>query len=104
MKTIRNLLVLVEEVLLQADDVLALVVVDQTHRLETLRERSTDNQSCAKLLNYRRLIVEYCNENFQGSNYDHQITKKAVLRIRIRIHRIPMFLGLQDPDPDPSII
>jgi hypothetical protein len=37
----------------------------------------------------------------------------AVLRIRIRIHRIPMFLGLQDPDllvrdmdpdPDPSII
>jgi hypothetical protein len=30
---IRNLLVLVEEVLLQADDVLALVVVDQTHRL-----------------------------------------------------------------------
>ncbi len=29
-----------------------------------------------------------------------------VLRIRIwiRIHRIHMFLGLQDPDPDPSII
>jgi hypothetical protein len=24
---------------------------------------------------------------------------KGVLRIRIRIHRIHMFLGLQDPDP-----
>ncbi len=31
---------------------------------------------------------------------------KAVLLIRIRIHRIHMFLGLPDPapDPDPSII
>ncbi len=31
---------------------------------------------------------------------------KSVLRIRIRIHRIHMFLGLPDPapDPDPSII
>jgi hypothetical protein len=28
--------------------------------------------------------------------------KKTVFRIRIRIHRIHMFLGL--PDPDPSII
>jgi hypothetical protein len=30
---------------------------------------------------------------------------KAVLRIgiRIRIHRIHMFLGLQDPDPDPLV-
>ncbi len=95
-------MVLVEEVLLQADDVLALVVVDQTHRLETWREQSTDNQSCATILNYRRLRVEYCNENFQGSNYDPQITKKAVLRIRIRI-RIHMFLGLPDPDTDPLV-
>jgi hypothetical protein len=55
---IRNLLMFVEEVLLQADDVLALVVVDQTHRLETWREWSTDNQSCGKILNYRRLRVE----------------------------------------------
>jgi hypothetical protein len=39
--------------------------------------------------------------------------RKAVLRIRIRIHRTHMFWGLQDPDPfvrgmdpdpDPSII
>jgi hypothetical protein len=28
---------------------------------------------------------------------------KAVLRIRIRIHRIHMFLGLLDPDPDPLV-
>jgi hypothetical protein len=28
----------------------------------------------------------------------------AVLWFRIRIHRIHMFLGLLDPDPDPSII
>jgi hypothetical protein len=28
---------------------------------------------------------------------------QAVLRIRIRIHRIQMFLGLQDPDPDPLV-
>jgi hypothetical protein len=68
----------VEEVLLQADDVLALVVVDQTHRLQTWRERSTDNQSCAKLLNYRKLKVEYCNANFQRSNYNNQITKKVL--------------------------
>ena len=27
----------------------------------------------------------------------------AVLRIRIRIHRIHMFLGLLDPDPDPLV-
>ncbi len=57
---------LVEEVLLQADDVLALVVVDQTHRLEISRERSTDDKVAQKLLKYRRLIVEYCNENFKG--------------------------------------
>jgi hypothetical protein len=29
---------------------------------------------------------------------------KAVLRIRIRIHRIHMFLGLLDPYPDPLVI
>jgi hypothetical protein len=29
------------------------------------------------------------------------IIRKAVLRIRI--HRIHMFLGLLDPDPDPSV-
>jgi hypothetical protein len=42
-----------------------------------------------------------------------QALLKPVLRIRIRIHRIHMFLGLpdpdplvrgMDPDPDPSII
>jgi hypothetical protein len=27
----------------------------------------------------------------------------AVLRIRIRIHRIHVFLGLLDPDPDPLV-
>ncbi len=27
----------------------------------------------------------------------------AVFRIRLRIHRIHMFLGLLDPDPDPSV-
>ncbi len=27
----------------------------------------------------------------------------AVLLIRIRIHRIHMFLGLLDPDPDPLV-
>jgi hypothetical protein len=27
----------------------------------------------------------------------------AVLRIRIRIHRIHMFWGLLDPDPDPLV-
>jgi hypothetical protein len=27
----------------------------------------------------------------------------AVLRIRIQIHRIHMFLGLLDPDPDPLV-
>ncbi len=29
---------------------------------------------------------------------------KPVFRIRIRIHRTHMFLGLLDPDPDPSLI
>ncbi len=29
--------------------------------------------------------------------------QKPVLRIRIRIHRIHMFLGLLDPDPDPLV-
>jgi hypothetical protein len=33
-----------------------------------------------------------------------QVSYFPVLRIRIRIHRIHMFLGLLDPDPDPSII
>jgi hypothetical protein len=28
---------------------------------------------------------------------------RAVLRIRIRIHRIHIFLGLLDPDPDPLV-
>jgi hypothetical protein len=28
---------------------------------------------------------------------------KSMLRIRIRIHRIHMFLGLLDPDPDPLV-
>jgi hypothetical protein len=28
---------------------------------------------------------------------------QPVLRIRIRIHRIHMFLGLLDPDPDPFV-
>ncbi len=28
---------------------------------------------------------------------------QAVFRIRSRIHRIHMFLGLQDPDPDPLV-
>jgi hypothetical protein len=28
---------------------------------------------------------------------------QAVLRIRIRIHRIHVFLGLLDPDPDPLV-
>jgi hypothetical protein len=32
------------------------------------------------------------------------LVRPPVLRIRIRIHRIHMFLGLLDPDPDPSII
>jgi hypothetical protein len=27
----------------------------------------------------------------------------AVFRIRIQIHRIHMFLGLQDPDPNPPV-
>jgi hypothetical protein len=31
----------------------------------------------------------------------HDANKKPVLRIRI--HRIYMFLGLLDPDPDPSV-
>jgi hypothetical protein len=29
----------------------------------------------------------------------YQVPSQAVLRIRIRIHRIYMFLGLLDPDP-----
>jgi hypothetical protein len=35
-----------------------------------------------------------------GTEMDYQ----AVLRIRIRIHRFHVFLGLLDPDLDPSII
>ncbi len=31
------------------------------------------------------------------------VLRKPVLRIRIRIHRIHMFLGLLDPDPDPLV-
>ncbi len=31
----------------------------------------------------------------------HDANKKPMLRIRI--HRIHMFLGLLDPDPDPSV-
>ncbi len=43
----------------------------------------------------------------------HLIVAKSVLKIRIRIHRIHLFLGLpdpdplvrgMDPDPDPSVI
>ncbi len=35
-----------------------------------------------------------------GENHGHLGTFHAVLRIRI--HRIHMFLGLLDPDPDPA--
>ncbi len=33
----------------------------------------------------------------------HKSSLKAVLRIRFRIHRIQMFSGLLDPDPDPLV-
>ncbi len=45
------------------------------------------------------------NSSFQWETVTDGLNQ-AVLQpvFRIRIHRIHMFLGLQDPDPDPSII
>ncbi len=49
--------------------------------------------------------------DYLSSKNDVNVPSKAVLQIRIRIHRIHMFLGILDPDPlfrgmdpDPSII
>ena len=44
----------------------------------------------------------------QGSQHPHlprgnEVTRQSVLRIRIRMRRIRMILGLLNPDPDPSV-
>ncbi len=69
-----------------------------------------------------RVVIE--ERVFEGLGTSKKLAKQAVLRIRIhmflglldpdpdpsvrgtvwiRIHRIHMFLGLLDPDPDPSV-
>jgi hypothetical protein len=42
-------------------------------------------------------------EELQAGGLHLMIVSKSVLRIRIRIHRIRMFLGLPDPAPDPLV-
>jgi hypothetical protein len=49
---------------------------------------------------YRKKFTNTVSFLFQIPPYR---TYLPVLRIRIRIHRIHMYLGLLDPDPDPLV-
>jgi hypothetical protein len=55
-----------------------------------------------------RVQAHFCNTNKPHVTHVvhvqfKKITFPPVFRIRIRIHRIPMFLGLPDPGPDPLV-
>jgi hypothetical protein len=74
------------------------------------------------LLDFCSFSIDYISENLSGliavfetnfyvrlciislSEVSVTVPNEPVLRIRIRIHRIHVFLGLLDPAPDPSII
>ncbi len=55
---------------------------------------------------YKRLALDERTVSPVGqvaSKVKTYFLQKPMLRIRIRIHRIHMFLGLLDPDPDPLV-
>jgi hypothetical protein len=65
--------------------------------------KTKESASSASLTTPASLVVTSRGSSLlrDANNYTYRV-HQAVLRIRI--HRIHMFLGLPDPDPDPSII
>ncbi len=65
-----------------------------------------DDYSCLKEKKLSYNSKTFCTRPSLTRYYCGSASFLAVFRIwiRIRIHRIHMFLGLPDPDPDPSII